>query len=83
MFQISYYIVNSFEFACIGLLILIASIICIILHKQSKQGVSTQILKFSTLFSYSKRKLNSFFFRRQHLNKQASIKRGTRFINKK
>lgn len=80
---IGYYSVNSIEFICVGLILLVGSVVCVNLNKIQK---SMRIYKYSnyfTIFDYFKDFLNFTFMRKQNLTNQTMINSNIRIVKKK
>lgn len=82
-FMISFYVLNSFEFIVTGLLILVASIICVNLNKFNKQPKITNVDVFLKIFNFFKNSIDFVFLRQQNLNDQESSPAGTKIFKKK
>lgn len=82
-FLISYYTFNSFELIIIGVMILIASLVCVNLNRIVKNTKVQNIGVFLQMFNFFKDLISSFFIRQQNLVDQENQVEGTRFFKKK
>lgn len=82
-FMIGFYILNSFEFLIVAILILVASIICVNLNRFNKQPKLQNIDVFLKLFNFFKNSIDFVFLRQQNLNDQESSPSGTKIFKKK
>ena len=82
-FMIGFYILNSFEFIVVALLILVASIICVNLNKFNKQPKIQNVDIFLKLFNFFKNSIDFVFLRQQNLNDQESAPTSTKIFKKK
>lgn len=82
-FMISFYILNSFEFLVLGMMILVASIICVNLNRFNKQPKISNVDVFLKLFNFFKNSIDFVFLRQQNLNEQESSPAGTKIFKKK
>lgn len=79
---ISYYSINGIEFALVGLLLLLGSVVCINLYKSNKNYSIVKQANLLTIFDFFKDFINFSFIRKQDLNKQANFNPGLRSIKK-
>lgn len=79
----SYYILNSFEFIMIGLLLLFASIICVNLSKFNKNLKINNYYELLTLYDFFNDFVNFLFMRKQNLTNQTISNASTRIFKKK
>jgi len=82
-FMVSFYVINSFEFLLLALLILVASIICVNLNRFNKQPKITNTDVFLKLFNFFKNSIDFVFLRQQNLVDQESNPAGTKIFKKK
>lgn len=82
-FLISYYTFNSFELIIVGIIILIASLVCVNLNRILKNTKIQNIGVFLQMFNFFKDLVSSFFLRQQNMVDQESQVEGTRFFSKK
>jgi hypothetical protein len=80
---ISYYILNSFEFIMIGVLLLIASIICVNLNKFNRNIKANNYYDLLVLFDFFDDFIKYSFLRKQNLIDQAIKFSSTRIFKKK
>lgn len=83
MLTISYYSLNSFEFICVGILLLIGSVVCVNLNKMQK---SLKVQKYSNtldVFNFFKDFVNYVFMRKQNLVDQTMHPASVRLFKKK
>jgi len=83
MLTISYYSLNSFEFICVGILLLIGSVVCVNLNKMQK---SLKVQKYSNtldIFNFFKDFVNYVFMRKQNLVDQTMHPASVRLFKKK
>ena len=80
---LSYYKINSIEFLVLGYLLLLTSIICVILNKNSKDSKIESNSSFLKLFYNINNFLNFSFLRKQNLNDQSNYDPNIRVFKKK
>lgn len=80
---LSYYKINSIEFLVLGYLLLLTSIICVILNKNSKDSKIESNSSFLKLFFNINNFLNFSFLRKQNLNDQSNYDPNIRVFKKK
>jgi ABC-type transport system involved in multi-copper enzyme maturation permease subunit len=80
---ISYYILNSFEFILIGVLLLIGSIVCVNLNKFNRNLRANNYYELLTLFDFFDDFVKFFFMRKQNLTDQTIHPSATRIFKKK
>lgn len=80
---ISYYIINSFEFILIGVLLLLGSVVCVNLNKFSKDFKSFNYYDLLTLFDFFDDFIKFFFLRKQNLVDQENHIPATKMYKKK
>lgn len=79
----SYYILNSFEFLMVGLLLLFASIVCVNLSKFNRNLKLNNYYELLTLYDFFNDFVNFLFMRKQNLNNQTIAIVSTRIFKKK
>ena len=77
---ISYYFINSFIFYLFIILIFIASLICIILVKNSKVTLYNNTLSFNYVFNFFKDLMSFDFLRKQNMNYQNKRNSTTKLV---
>ena len=80
---LSYYIINSFEFLIVGLLLLIASVICVNLNKFNRNIKSNNYYELVSLFDFFDDFVKFIFMRKQNLVDQEISSSSTRMFKKK
>jgi len=80
---ISYYVINSFEFIVIGLLLLIASVVSVNLNKFNRNIKANNYYELITLFDFFEDFVKFVFMRKQNLVDQAISSTSTRMFKKK
>lgn len=80
---ISYYLINSFEFIIIGLLLLIASVVCVNLNKFNRNIKANNYYELITLFDFFEDFVKFIFMRKQNLVDQEISSASTRMFKKK
>lgn len=80
---ISYYLVNSFEFLLVGLLLLIGTLVVVNLNKFNKNIQYPAYNNFLEIFHFFKNWVNQFFIRKQDMTDQQFVYASTRFFTKK
>jgi hypothetical protein len=83
MLTISYYSLNSIEFICVGILLLVGSVVCVNLNKMQK---SLKVQKYSNtldVFNFFKDFVNYVFMRKQNLVDQTLNPASVRIFKKK
>lgn len=80
---ISYYYINSFEFIIIGLLLLIASLVCVNLNKFNRNIKSNNYYDLLTLYDFFDDFVKFFFMKKQNLTEQNLSSASTRIFKKK
>lgn len=80
---ISYYLINSFEFIIIGLLLLIASVVCVNLNKFNKNIKANNYYDLLTLFDFFEDFVKFIFMRKQNLVDQEISSPSTKMFKKK
>jgi hypothetical protein len=79
----SYYSFNSFEFLIIGVLLLVASLVCVNLNKFNSNLKLNSYYDFFVIFDFFEDFLNFSFLRKQNLVDQTIQKSSIRFFRKK
>lgn len=80
---LSYYVINSFEFIIIGLLLLIASVVCVNLNKFNRNIKSNNYYELISLFDFFDDFVKFIFMRKQNLVDQEISSSSTRMFKKK
>lgn len=80
---ISYYILNSFEFLCIGFILLIGSVICVNFNKLNKGLKSRGYFELLVIFDFFNDFVKFFFMRKQNLVDQTIKPASTKHFKKK
>lgn len=80
---ISYYLINSFEFLIIGLLLLVASLVCVNLNKFNRNIKSNNYYELTTLFDFFDDFVKFIFMRKQNLVDQEISSASTKMFKKK
>lgn len=80
---ISYYILNSFEFLCIGIILLFGSLVCVNLNKFNRNLKSNNYYNLLTLFDFFNDFVKFFFIRKQNLVDQSVHVSSTKPFKKK
>ncbi len=80
---ISYYVINSFEFILVGVLLLIGSLVVVNLNKFNKNVQYPIYNNFLEIFNFFKNWINFFFMRKQNLTDQEMTYANTRSFGKK
>jgi hypothetical protein len=80
---IGYYLLNSFEFLLIGVLLLIGSIVCVNINKFNKNLKSNNYYDLLTIFDFFDDFIKYLFMRKQNLVDQALHPSSTRIFKKK
>lgn len=80
---ISYYFINSFEFIVVGLLLLIASVVCVNLNKFNKNIKANNYYELITLFDFFEDFVKFVFMRKQNLVDQSISSPSTKVFKKK
>lgn len=80
---LSYYTINSFEFLVVGLLLLIASLICVNLNKFNRNIKSNNYYELTSLFDFFDDFVKFIFMRKQNLVDQEISSSSTRMFKKK
>lgn len=80
---LSYYYINSFEFLILGILLLIASLVCVNLNKFNKNIKSNNYYDLLTLFDFFDDFIKFFFIKKQNLTDQTIASSSTRMFKKK
>jgi hypothetical protein len=80
---LSYYGINSFEFICVGLLLLIVSLVCVNLNRFNKNFKLNNYYNLFTIFDFFNDFINFFFLRKQNLVDQEINPASTRIFKKK
>ena len=80
---ISYYIFNSFEFLIVGLLLLIASVVCVNFNKFNRNIKSNNYYELISLFDFFEDFVKFVFLRKQNLLDQSISSSSTRMFKKK
>lgn len=79
----SYYILNSFEFLMVGLLLLFASMVCVNLSKFNKNLKLNNYYELLTLYDFFNDFVSFLFMRKQNLTNQTIASVSTRIFKKK
>ncbi len=79
----NYYLFNSFEFVCIGLILFSGSLSCIFLNFVTKKKNNKDDFFFFKFFSLHNNHLNFSFLRKQNLLKQNFLNSSVRIFKKK
>lgn len=82
-FLLSYYTYNSLELVIVGILILIASLICVNLNKLIQKSKIQNFSEFLTIFNFFKNYVVFSFMRQQNLTTQFTTSTSTRVFKKK
>lgn len=82
-FLISYYTYNSLELVLIGVIILIASLICVNLNRLIQKSKIQNVGEFLTIFNFFKNYISFSFMRQQNLPLQTFQATSTRIFKKK
>lgn len=80
---LSYYVINSFEFIIVGLLLLIASVVCVNLNKFNRNIKSNNYYELISLFDFFDDFVKFIFMRKQNLVDQEISSSSTRMFKKK
>lgn len=80
---ISYYLINSFEFIIIGLLLLIASVVSVNLNKFNRNIKANNYYDLLTLFDFFEDFVKFIFMRKQNLVDQEISSTSTKMFKKK
>ena len=80
---LSYYYLNSFEYILIGLLLLVASMVCVNLNKINKSFKFNNYSDLLFLFDFFNDFINFLFLRKQNLVDQYISSVSTRYFKKK
>lgn len=80
---LSYYYINSFEFIIIGVLLLIASLVCVNLNKFNRNIKSNNYYELLTLYDFFDDFVKFLFLRKQNLVDQNISSNSTRIFKKK
>jgi len=80
---ISYYLINSFEFMVIGLLLLIASLVSVNLNKFNRTIKANNYYDLLTLFDFFDDFVKFIFMRKQNLVDQEISSTSTKMFKKK
>ena len=80
---LSYYTINSFEFLIVGLLLLMASLVCVNLNKFNRNMKSTNYYELTSLFDFFDDFVKFIFMRKQNLVDQNISSSSTRVFKKK
>jgi len=80
---ISYYVINSFEFILIGILLLIGSIVCVNINKFNKNLKSNNYYDLLTIFDFFNDFVKYLFMRKQNLVDQTIHPSATKIFKKK
>jgi len=80
---ISYYAFNSFEFMVLGILLLLASVVCVNLNKFNKSIKANNYYELVTLFDFFDDFVKFIFMRKQNLVDQEISSSSTRVFKKK
>lgn len=78
-----YYYFNSFFTFIIFLLLFLASVVCVMLFKQTKVTKQANLGSFLSVFNYYQDAVSFLFYRRQTLSKQTSRVSATKVFKKK
>jgi len=79
----SYYILNSFEFLMVGLLLLFASMVCVNLSKFNRNLKLNNYYELLTLYDFFNDFISFLFMRKQNLTNQTIATVSTRIFKKK
>jgi hypothetical protein len=79
----SYYILNSFEFLMVGLLLLFASMVCVNLSKFNRNLKLNNYYELLTLYDFFNDFVSFLFMRKQNLTNQTIAAVSTRIFKKK
>lgn len=80
---ISYYLLNSFEFIIIGVLLLVASVVCVNLNKFMRNIKAGNYYELITIFDIFKDFTKFIFMRKQNLSDQNNHEAFIRIFKKK
>lgn len=80
---LSYYLINSIEFVLVGLLLLLASLVCVNLNKFNKNYKLNNYYDLFTVFDFFFEFINFFFLRKQNLIDQENHVASTKVFRKK
>ena len=80
---LSYYTINSFEFIIVGLLLLIASLICVNLNKFNRNIKSNNYYELISMFDFFDDFVKFIFMKKQNLVDQEISSSSTRVFKKK
>lgn len=80
---LSYYLINSFEFIVIGLLLLIASVVCVNLNKFNRNIKANNYYDLISLFDFFEDFVKFLFMRKQNLVDQSISSTSTKVFKKK
>jgi len=80
---IGYYVLNSFEFILIGILLLVGSIVCVNVNKFNKNLKSNNYYDLLTIFDFFDDFVKYLFMRKQNLVDQTIHPSSTRIFKKK
>lgn len=81
--MISFYLVNSFEFVSLALILLIGSLIVVNLNQMNKKIQYPLYNTFLEIFQFIQKWVSGFFLRKQNLTDQEFTKANTRQFYKK
>ena len=81
-FNLSYYLLNAFEFLLVGILLLVGSVICVNLYLILKTTQHQNYNSLLCLFSFFNDFLNFSFLRKQNLTKQSVVKASLKLFKK-
>lgn len=80
---VSYYLLNSFEFIVIGLILLIASVVSVNLNKFNRHLKANNYYDLLTLFDFFEDFVKFIFMRKQNLVDQSISSTSTKIFKKK
>jgi hypothetical protein len=80
---LGYYIINSFEFILIGILLLVGSIVCVNVNKFNKNLKSNSYYDLLVVFDFFDDFVKYLFMRKQNLIDQTLHPSSTRIFKKK
>jgi len=81
--MISYYLINSFEFICITVILLVGSLIVVNLNQIFKKIQYPLYNSFLEVLFFLREWLKSFFLRKQNLTDQENVRANTRQFYRK
>jgi hypothetical protein len=80
---VGYYSINSLEFILVGVLLLIGSVACVNLFRNTRLSNVVQYNTFFKLFNFFTDFIDYIFMRKQNLTKQTKMKGSTKIFKKK